>query len=397
VRCQLDETQPAKDAEDVVMLRFSVQDTGIGMTQEGCDSLFRPFQQLESGTTRRFGGTGLGLSISRQIVTLMGGAIGVTSELGKGSTFWFTIPAQRFVAPEAERHATEMRELRTRLGRAGPPRVLAISASPTTHSLLTHLLSGFAVTCVPGLAAGLEFVRVRPPALEFVLLDDQSDAHAAELAEALRTAGHTASVVHLYTPTTGLGAGHVAGGGSAAASVARLTKPPRQARLLHTLARLKNVDTAPAPAPGNSSGATEEAAPRTLYGEVLIAEDNAVAQRLLVKQLERVGLKVTATSNGQEAIDRACGALAALCGWGLMRAQNGRRIRLASSRSRYSTIVRRPTHFPTLGTDGATLPDMPICDGVEAARRIRQAEEQRAVHTSLPSTSALRARPYGRC
>ena len=82
-----------------LVLRFSIEDTGIGLTPEQCQALFTPFQQADMSTRRAHGGTGLGLSISRRLVELMDGEIGVESRLGEGSAFWFSVPLRRVEIP----------------------------------------------------------------------------------------------------------------------------------------------------------------------------------------------------------------------------------------------------------------------------------------------------------
>jgi signal transduction histidine kinase/CheY-like chemotaxis protein len=132
---------------EAVTVRFEVRDTGPGIAAAQQATLFTPFTQVDASTTRRFGGTGLGLSISRRLVELMGGAIGVDSVEGQGSTFWFTVPfetAEVEVAPRPKAPA--------RLGASGnfpalgqSPRVLVVEDNPLNQRLALRLLEKFGV------------------------------------------------------------------------------------------------------------------------------------------------------------------------------------------------------------------------------------------------------------
>jgi len=130
-------------------LRFEIKDTGIGLSEDARGRIFDAFSQADQSTTRRYGGTGLGLTISRQLVRMMHGEIGVESEPGKGSTFWFT---SRF-----EKHSG---------GKASPAkqkplpggRVLLAHDNATDHQILRSQLTGLGMQCTPA-ASGEEALQ----------------------------------------------------------------------------------------------------------------------------------------------------------------------------------------------------------------------------------------------
>ena len=137
--------------ENGQLVRFSVSDTGIGLTQEQMGRLFQAFEQADASTTRQHGGTGLGLAISKRLAQLMGGDVGVSSEVGKGSTFWFTARLANGASslPRAPRP-----DLRGR-------RVLVIDDNPPARAVVASMLESmtFIVHEAPSGLEGIEMVR----------------------------------------------------------------------------------------------------------------------------------------------------------------------------------------------------------------------------------------------
>ncbi|WP_372624400.1 response regulator [Falsiroseomonas sp.] len=154
------------------MLVFEVRDTGIGMTPEQLDRLFRRFTQADATTTRRFGGTGLGLAITRAFASMLGGEIGVTSEAGVGSSFTLRLPADlRTARAEADEPAARLGEAAAAEPDGPAGLVLVIDDDAATRDLVSRFLrrEGFAVRCAADGAEGLAMAReLRPVA---ILLD----------------------------------------------------------------------------------------------------------------------------------------------------------------------------------------------------------------------------------
>ena len=287
----------APDDASEVRLHFTVSDTGIGIAPDKQWQIFGAFVQADASTTRRFGGTGLGLTISAQLVELMGGRVWVHSEPGTGSQFHFVAPFGRHAAGDTRPSPTwNPRDLR----------VLVVDDNAVNRTILEEVLESWEMrpTVVdgaqPALAALHEAARARRP-FHVVL----TDAHmpgvdgftlAREVAADPRLHG-----VKIVLLTSAGGHGSPPDGDDL--FCAQLLKPVKQSDLLEAIVGAVTASAPEALAEDRPPDQPPLPALRPL--RVLVAEDNATNQKLIVKLLERDGHRVTIVGNGREAVSAA--------------------------------------------------------------------------------------------
>ena len=285
-------------ADDRVRLRFAVSDTGIGIAPEKQALIFDPFTQADGSTTRVYGGTGLGLSICRRLVEMMNGAIWVESEVGRGSTFYFTAELGLPVGATAPGRPPD-------LDRLVGTRVLLVDGRALSRRFVFDSLVhwGFDATLARTIVEGREAARVaasegRPFAAAVVDLPPGND-DATERVEALVADPAFAGVAVILLAPAGWRAD--ATRFPALAATSRLTKPVRSSEALDAILAACGVggeedETAP-----TGRQIIQPAPTRPL--RVLLAEDHPVNQKLVVRLLEKVGHTVVVAANGRLAVE----------------------------------------------------------------------------------------------
>ncbi|MBA2381090.1 MAG: response regulator [Chloroflexi bacterium] len=299
----------ASDNPDAVVLRFAVTDTGIGIPETARASLFQPFRQADMSTTRRFGGTGLGLSISKQLIELMGGQVGVDSQIDVGSTFWFTARFERSMAVLAEEGP--LPELTGR-------RILVVDDNTTNRRILESQLASWGMLSV-SVDSGSEALRALTAAagteapFELAVLDFQMPGmDGLQLAAAINGTPALAGIRLVILTSVGQ-RGHAAAAHSVGVA-GYLTKPVREGHLKRCLATVltgkssESHDRPYRPARSLVTRHTLTEGRAHTQARILLAEDNLVNQRIAVKMLERMGCRVDVASNGLLALE-ALGAI----------------------------------------------------------------------------------------
>ncbi len=288
-----------KESDLLAYIRFSISDTGIGISKEQERSLFDKFTQANSTITRKYGGTGLGLAICKQLSEIMGGEVGVISEEGKGSTFWSIVVLEKQPINVSIKNIPQI-DVRDH-------RILIVDNSKESRKLLNKTLSSlrcWVQETVAGKSA-LEIlqqsVRMENP-FDIILIDSQlPDISGAELGRNIKTDPKLHDIFMVLL--TGSGFKGEAQKMKAIGFAGYLSKPINKSNLIDCLETVLGIKERNEKNAELVTRHTLEESRKKRGLQILIAEDNKVNQKLVQRFLEKMGHKVDIAGNGKEAID----------------------------------------------------------------------------------------------
>ncbi|MEL6133228.1 MAG: response regulator, partial [Bacteroidota bacterium] len=265
---------------------ISVKDTGIGIPAEKQSNLFEAFTQAEASTTRKFGGTGLGLSISKQLCHMMGGDLWVESAPGKGSTFTFRVKVSILKSAEERYKEQDMDHLKGK-------KVLIVDDNATNrqilHVQLTHW--GMVPLAVEGGKKALSLLREEN--VDLVLLDyHMPHMNGVELAHQIHQIHSDLSCIMLSSLGIKVKSSEI---------VVALNKPVKFRQLRHTMLYVLGAGEKPQ---ASTSPTTAPVKEDFSHVKILLAEDNAVNQKVALRTLKKFGIEAEVAVNGKEAVEK---------------------------------------------------------------------------------------------
>ena len=278
------------------LLKFQVQDTGIGIESAVKPTLFQPFVQADTSTTRRFGGTGLGLAISKRLVELMRGEIGLDSTVGLGSTFWFTVELERTIEPSSPLSENDSECFTSN-------RALIVDDNATNRKLLAGLFQRWSLRfdAVESATAALAALRQaqgdRDP-FDLVVSDYQMpNVDGLQLAEAIGRDQEiaTPAVILLTSRGERIAASELHRCGLAACELKPIKPATLRKTMLRAVGRWGGLES--------SARFDQPAAATNRLGlRILVAEDNPVNQKVTSLQLRRLGYAADVVENGNQVL-----------------------------------------------------------------------------------------------
>jgi PAS domain S-box-containing protein len=289
-----------KENDSHTTLRFVVRDMGIGIPDDRVNKLFQSFTQVDSSTTRKYGGTGLGLAISKQITELMGGQIGVESEKGKGSTFWFTVVLKK---------QSSEQKIPIELGEIENMRVLVVDDNGTNRHILRKYLESWHCRVEEACSAVEAMKKLRDVSngvdqFKVVLVDYcMPEVDGESLGKVIKADLQLKDLALVMLTSFGQrgDADHLRNLGFAAF----LPKPVKQLQLFDCLRLITRKETSVEKESARQIVTRYSIAEsRKKRGSILVVEDNLINQKIAMRILDKkLGYHADVVSNGREAID----------------------------------------------------------------------------------------------